>query len=91
MCTSARCRSERNLACRQKETLWEKQALSEAAVDFQATRRFPKSNLVALEKRISDALGLAVSINEAKRGGVLTIRYRSLDQLDDVLRRLEMR
>ena len=49
------------------------------------------ANLVALEKRISDALGLAISIKEAKRGGVLTIRYRSLDQLDDVLRRLEKR
>jgi ParB family chromosome partitioning protein len=49
------------------------------------------ANLVAVEKRISDALGLAVSITEAKRGGVLTIRYRSLDQLDDVLRRLEKR
>src|SRR3974390_2252230 len=49
------------------------------------------ANLIALEKRISDALGLAVSISEAKRGGVLTIRYRSLDQLDEVLRRLEKR
>jgi ParB family chromosome partitioning protein len=49
------------------------------------------ADLVALEKRISDALGLAVSINQAQRGGVLTIRYRSLDQLDDVLRRLEKR
>jgi ParB family chromosome partitioning protein len=49
------------------------------------------ANLVALEKRISDALGLAISIKEAKRGGVLTIRYRNLDQLDDVLRRLEKR
>src|SRR5215472_15428924 len=49
------------------------------------------ANLVALEKRISDALGLAVNILEAKRGGVLSIRYRSLDQLDDVLRRLEKR
>ena len=57
-----------------------------------AVRRAAKNaNLVALEKRISDALGLAVSINEAKRGGVLTVRYRSLDQLDDVLRRLEKR
>src|ERR1700751_1763945 len=44
-----------------------------------------------LEKRIAGALGLAVSIAEARRGGVLTIRYRSLDQLDDVLRRLEKR
>jgi ParB family transcriptional regulator, chromosome partitioning protein len=49
------------------------------------------ANLVALEKRISDALGLAVSVKEAKRGGVLSIRYRSLEQLDDVLRRLEKR
>jgi hypothetical protein len=32
-----------------------------------------------------------VSIDERKRGGTLTIRYRSLEQLDDVLRRLEKR
>jgi ParB family chromosome partitioning protein len=49
------------------------------------------ANLIALEKRISDALGLAVTVKEAKRGGVLSIRYRNLDQLDDVLRRLEKR
>jgi ParB family transcriptional regulator, chromosome partitioning protein len=47
------------------------------------------ANMIALEKRISDALGLAVSIDHRERGGVLTIRYRNLDQLDDVLRRLE--
>jgi len=47
------------------------------------------ANLIALEKRISDALGLVVSIADRGRGGVLSIRYRSLDQLDDVLRRLE--
>jgi ParB family chromosome partitioning protein len=57
-----------------------------------ATRGSGKNaNLIALEKRISDALGLAVTVKEAKRGGVLSIRYRSLDQLDDVLRRLEKR
>src|SRR5437588_12321842 len=49
------------------------------------------ANLIALEKRLSDALGLAVSIDERKRGGALTIRYRSLEQLDEVLRRLEKR
>ena len=47
------------------------------------------TNLVALEKRISDSLGLVVSIDDRGRGGVLSIRYRSLDQLDEVLRRLE--
>jgi ParB family transcriptional regulator, chromosome partitioning protein len=47
------------------------------------------ANLAALEKRISDSLGLVVNINDRGRGGVLSIRYRSLDQLDEVLRRLE--
>jgi ParB family transcriptional regulator, chromosome partitioning protein len=47
------------------------------------------ANLLALEKRISDALGLVVSIDDRGKGGVLSIRYRNLDQLDDVLRRLE--
>jgi len=58
-----------------------------------ALRRDGRNNasLVALDNRISDALGLVVSIDEGKRGGVLTIRYRSLDQLDNVLRRLEKR
>jgi ParB family chromosome partitioning protein len=46
-------------------------------------------NLIALEKRISDALGLVVSIDDRERGGILSIRYRNLDQLDEVLRRLE--
>ncbi len=47
------------------------------------------ANTMALEKRLSDALGLAVIIEHRERGGTLTIRYRSLDQLDDVIRRLE--
>ncbi|HEX4411741.1 MAG TPA: ParB/RepB/Spo0J family partition protein [Xanthobacteraceae bacterium] len=46
-------------------------------------------NLLALEKRISDALGLDVTIDDRAKGGTLSIRYRNLDQLDEVLRRLE--
>ena len=50
------------------------------------------ADLTALEKRLSDALGLVVSIDVGKRGGgVLSIRYRNLDQLDDVVRRLGKR
>ena len=45
----------------------------------------------ALEKRLSDALGLVVRVEERGRGGTLSIRYRSLDQLDDLVRRLEQR
>jgi ParB family transcriptional regulator, chromosome partitioning protein len=52
-------------------------------------RAAKNANTLALEKRLSDALGLAVIIEHRERGGTLTIRYRSLDQLDDVIRRLE--
>jgi ParB family transcriptional regulator, chromosome partitioning protein len=47
------------------------------------------ADLLALEKRLSDSLGLIVSIDDSARGGTLTIRYRNHDQLDEVLRRLE--
>lgn len=82
----------RGLNVRQVESLARETGERGGKSRTRAVRRAAKNaNLVALEKRISDALGLAVSINEAKRGGVLTIRYRNLDQLDDVLRRLEKR
>ncbi|MFZ1923964.1 MAG: ParB/RepB/Spo0J family partition protein [Xanthobacteraceae bacterium] len=55
------------------------------------SRAEKNANLVALEKRISDTLGLVVNIADRGRGGVLSIRYRSLDQLDEVLRRLEQK
>ena len=47
------------------------------------------ADTAALEKRLADTLGLAVIIEHRQRGGTLAIRYRSLDQLDDVVRRLE--
>src|SRR5215217_2067372 len=44
---------------------------------------------IALEKRISDALGLTVSVNHRDPGGTVQISYRNLEQLDEVMRRLE--
>jgi ParB family transcriptional regulator, chromosome partitioning protein len=44
---------------------------------------------VALEKRVSDALGLAVSVDHREPGGTVHIRYRDLEQLDEILRRLD--
>ncbi len=43
----------------------------------------------ALEKRLSDALGLEVSVDHRGEGGTLRIRYKDLDQLDAVLRKLD--
>ncbi len=46
------------------------------------------ANIVALEHELSEALGLKVEIAFNGKNGSLTIRYGSLDQLDDVLNRL---
>jgi ParB family chromosome partitioning protein len=48
-----------------------------------------KADTLALEKRLSDALGLVVSIDARGESGIVSIRYRNLDQLDDLARRLE--
>jgi ParB family transcriptional regulator, chromosome partitioning protein len=53
------------------------------------SRAAKNANTLALEKRLSDALGLAVIVEHRERGGTLSVRYRSLDQLDEVIRRLE--
>jgi ParB family transcriptional regulator, chromosome partitioning protein len=46
------------------------------------------ANTRALERRVSDILGLEVNIDHRGAGGVLHIKYRDLDQLDVVLRKL---
>jgi ParB family transcriptional regulator, chromosome partitioning protein len=47
------------------------------------------ADTIALERRITDALGLEVTIDHRGEAGVVHVRYRSLDQLDEVVRRLE--
>jgi ParB family transcriptional regulator, chromosome partitioning protein len=46
------------------------------------------ADTLAFEKRIADATGLVVGIDHRDDHGTLTIRYRSLDQLDDLVQRL---
>jgi ParB family chromosome partitioning protein len=48
------------------------------------------ADTVALERRLSDRLGLTISIDHKESGaGEVRIRYRTIEQLDDVIRRLE--
>ena len=80
----------RDLNVRQVEAMARTRARKNGKKGANGTRATAKNaDTVMLEKRLSDALGLAVSIDARRGGGVLSIRYRSLDQLDDVLRRLE--
>jgi ParB family chromosome partitioning protein len=46
------------------------------------------TDTLALEKQLANALGLVISIDHRGEGGVISIRYRNLDQLDDLTRRL---
>jgi ParB family transcriptional regulator, chromosome partitioning protein len=43
----------------------------------------------AVEKALQDVLGLAVTIHHSGAGGELRIRYKSVDQLDAICRRLK--
>ena len=79
---------ERGLNVRQVEAMAQQRA---ERID-KAPRLGKDADTVALEKRVSDALGLSVSVDHrAKGSGTVHIKYRDLDQLDEVLRRLERR
>ncbi len=76
---------ERGLNVRQAEQLakeWGKEKSHARAIAKPADTR-------ALERRLGDALGLVVTIAQSGEGGTMQIRYRTLDQLDDLVRRLE--
>jgi ParB family chromosome partitioning protein len=81
----------RGLNVRQVEALAQQRAAREGKPQTRRPRAGASkdADTLALEKRVSAALGLTVSIVHRGEAGVLHIHYRSLDQLDDVIRRLE--
>jgi ParB family chromosome partitioning protein len=56
-----------------------------------AGRDAKDSDTVALERTLSDALGLDVIINHKGSGGQIRIAYKSLEQLEEICRLLERR
>jgi ParB family chromosome partitioning protein len=79
---------ERGLNVRQVEALAKERAHSSGKAGKRNVRG-KSPDTIALEQRLSDALGLTVTLAERGSGGVLQIHYRAPDQLEDVLRRLE--
>ncbi len=47
------------------------------------------ADTLALEKLLTDVTGLNVAINHREKGGELRISYKTLDQLDELCRRLQ--
>jgi len=89
--TAARDIVEKGLNVRQVEALGQEQALAKGkTIGTRARASASKdADTLALEQRLSDVLGLVVGIDHRGQGGVLRVRYRTLDQLDEVIRRLE--
>jgi ParB family chromosome partitioning protein len=87
--TVARDIVERGLNVRQVEAIGQERAEAAGRPAKSRARVHKDADTLALEKRLSDALGLAVSVEHRGKGGSVQIKYRDLDQLDEVVRRLE--
>ena len=77
------------LSARQAEALAHEQGVPERKPQKPRGGKVKDPDTVALEKRVSDALGLAVSVDHRDPGGTVHIRYRDLEQLDEIVRRLD--
>jgi ParB family chromosome partitioning protein len=78
------------LNVRQAEALAHEEGVAERKPQKARADKVQKdSDTLALEKRVSDALGLAVTVDHKNPGGVVQIRYRDLEQLDEILKRLD--
>src|ERR1700704_1194959 len=80
---------EEGLNVRQTEALAHEEGVPErkAQKPRASAGKTKDADTIALEKRVSDALGLAVTVNHRDPGGSVQISYKSLEQLDEVLRR----
>ena len=81
------------LNVRQTEALAHEEGVPERAPQKPRAGSAPKvakdADTIALEKRVSDALGLKVSVDHRDPGGTVMIKYSDLDQLDEILKRLD--
>ncbi len=77
------------LSVRQAEAVVQERAAKTGKAAPRRPRGAKSADTLALEKRLSDALGLVVTIADRGKGGELKIRYKTHEQLDVVIRRLE--
>ncbi|MPZ41388.1 MAG: ParB/RepB/Spo0J family partition protein [Rhizobiales bacterium] len=81
---------ERGLNVRQVEALTQKKdGKPQARAGKGKSNGRKDADTMALERRVSDAIGLNVTIDHKGKGGVLHVEYNELEQLEHVLSRLE--
>ncbi len=86
--TTARDIVERGLNVRDVEAMGQEKAEAAGKKSVARPRLAKDPDTIALEKRVSDALGLTVSVDHRGKGGTVHIKYRDLEQLDEILKRL---
>ena len=81
---------EKGLSVRQAEELANSAAegVGKPATPSRQRREQANADTLALQQDLADALGLDVSLKDRGGKGELTVRYGSLEQLDEVCRRL---
>lgn len=79
---------EKGLNVREVEALAGAQAEARGRPARRRSRVAKSADVRALEKRLSDVLGLVVEITHRGAGGEVRIRYKTLEQLDSLCRRL---
>jgi ParB family chromosome partitioning protein len=77
---------EKGLSVREAEALSQQRAAPARKKPAEEPARH--ADTIALERRLSDVLGLSVSLNHSERGGKVEIRYKTLEQLDDLCHKL---
>lgn len=83
--------AQKGLSVRDAEKLAQNHIKAQHAPAPVDTREQKDSDTIALERSLSDRLGLSVSINHKGGGGQLKINYKSLEQLEEICRLLETR
>jgi len=79
----------RGLTVRDAEAIAQAHAEEAGRVTKSRPRQDKDADTLALQQTLSDVLGLKVTLDHRGEGGELRIRYKSLEQLDDLCRRLQ--
>jgi ParB family chromosome partitioning protein len=90
--TLARAIVSKGLSVRDTEKLAQNDIRSQNDPSFGTKAKADKdADTLALERSLSDSLGLDVAVNHRATGGHLKISYKTLEQLEDICRLLERR
>ena len=81
----------KGMSVRDAEKLAQNDIKAQSEPQAPVQRSQKDSDTLALERTLSDTLGLDVSINHKASGGQIRIFYKSLEQLEEVCRLLERR